>query len=277
MIRCVIVDDEPLAREGLADYVKEVDFLQLAGICGNPVELMKLLDQQPIELIFLDIHMPKMSGIDFLKIVQKQVMVILTTAYSDYALEGFQLDVLDYLLKPITFDRFFKAANKVKDYYQLQEAAAGATGGGTERGNAAGIGGVGGSGVAEAGISAGAGSAAGASAGADYFFIRCGSKYEKIFFSDILYVEGMQNYVTIYTRKGKYLTLLNLKHLEDRLDSKSFIRVHKSYIVAIDKIESIEGNEIFIQSHRVPISRSSREQVMKQVVDNKLWDKIRFS
>jgi two-component system, LytTR family, response regulator len=270
MIRCVIVDDEPLAREGLADYVKEVDFLQLAGTCGNPVELMKLLDQQPIELIFLDIHMPKMSGIDFLKIVQKQVMVILTTAYSDYALEGFQLDVLDYLLKPITFDRFFKAANKAKDYYQLQEAAAGAVSG-TGAGSAAGTGGVGGSGVAEAG------SAAGASAGADYFFIRCGSKYEKIFFSDILYVEGMQNYVTIYTRKGKYLTLLNLKHLEDRLDSKSFIRVHKSYIVAIDKIESIEGNEIFIQLHRVPISRSSREQVMKQVVDNKLWDKIKFS
>ncbi len=155
--------------------------------------------------------------------------------------------MLDYLLKPITLDRFLKSANKAKDYHHLLAKAHAMTGSDRE------------------------------TASADYFFIRCGSKYEKIFFVDILYVEGMQNYVTIYTKKGKYVTLLYLKNLEDNLDTQSFIRVHKSYIVSIDKIEAIEGNEIFIQSHRVPISRNYREQVIEKVVSNNLWDKIRFS
>src|SRR5579859_5809078 len=243
MINCVIIDDEPLAREGMTSYVREVDFLQLAGVCENPVELTKLLDQHPVDLIFLDIQMPKMNGLDFLKMVQNPPIVIITTAYPTYALDGFQLNVLDYLLKPITFDRFFKSVNKARDYYQLitrspQPAA---------------------------------------DAAADYFFIRCGSKYEKIFFNQILYIEGMQNYITIYTEKGRYVTLLYLKNLEGNLDSQSFIRVHKSYIVSISKIDAIEGNEIFIQSHRIPISRNHREEVIQRVVANKLWDKIKFS
>jgi len=243
MLNCVIIDDEPLAREGMADYVKEIDFLNLIDTCENPVALMKLMDQHPIDLIFLDIQMPKMNGIDFLKIIQKPPMVIITTAYPSYALEGFQLNVMDYLLKPITFDRFFKAVSKAREYHQLVNRAT------VQKTEAA----------------------------TDYFFIKCGSKYEKIHFEDILYVEGMQNYITIYTVKGKYVTLLYLKNLEQNLDSHAFIRVHKSYIVAIDKIEAIEGNEIFIQQHRIPISRNYREQVIEQVVSNKLWDKIRFS
>lgn len=243
MLNCVIIDDEPLAREGMADYVKEIDFLHLVDTCENPVALMKLMDQHPIDLIFLDIQMPKMNGIDFLKIIQKPPMVIITTAYPSYALEGFQLNVMDYLLKPITFDRFFKAVSKAREYHQLVNRA----------------------------------TVQKAEAATDYFFIKCGSKYEKIHFEDILYVEGMQNYITIYTLKGKYVTLLYLKNLEQNLDSHAFIRVHKSYIVAIDKIEAIEGNEIFIQQHRIPISRNYREQVIEQVVSNKLWDKIRFS
>ena len=246
MMNCVIIDDEPLAREGMANYVREIDFLQLTGTCENPVELMKLLDKHPVDLVFLDIQMPKMNGIDFLKIVQKPPMVIITTAFPTYALEGFQLNVLDYLLKPITFDRFFKSANKAKEYHQL---------------------------IINASMPAPQTTAE----GTDHFFIKCGSKYEKIYFDDILYVEGMQNYVTIYTRKGKYVTLLYLKHLEENLNRSSFIRVHKSYIVSIQKIEGIEGNEIFIQSHKIPISRNYREQVIEQVVMNKLWDKIKFS
>ena len=234
-MNCAIIDDEPLAREGIARYVKEVDFLQLIHTCENPVELMQLLDQQRVDLLFLDIHTPKMNGIDFLKIVQKPPIVIITTAFPSYALEGFQLNVLDYLVKPITLDRFLKSVNKARDYYHLLQRAEG---------------------NAEA---------------ADYFFIKCGSKFEKIHFADILYIEGMQNYVTIYTRKGKYVTLLYLKNLEENLDSQAFIRVHKSYIVSIDKIEGIEGNEIFIQSHRIPISRNYREQVIERVVSKKLW------
>lgn len=245
-MKCVIIDDEPLAREGLSNYVREVDFLHLVDTCTNPLELIQLLDKHPVDLIFLDIQMPKMNGLDFLKIVPKPPMVIITTAFPSYALEGFQLNVMDYLLKPITFDRFFKAANKAKEYYQLLNKTAQPEAHRTEKEE-------------------------------DYFFIKCGSKYEKIFFNDILYVQGMQNYVTIYTSKGKYMTLLYLKNLEENLDKKAFIRVHKSYIVSIDKIEGIEGNEIFIRSNKIPISRNYHDMVIEQVVKNKLWDKIRFS
>jgi DNA-binding LytR/AlgR family response regulator len=241
-INCIIVDDEPLAREGLGNYVREVDFLQLAGTCENPLELMKLLDRQPADLIFLDIQMPKMNGIEFLKIMQKPPMVVITTAYPTYALESFQLDVLDYLLKPITFERFFKAASKARDYHRLLTKPASADVIKTERPD-------------------------------DYFFIKCGSKYEKVPLDEILYVEGMQNYVNIFTLKGKYITMLSLKNLEENLAGKAFIRVHKSYIVAINKIDGIEGNEIFIQTSKIPISRNYREQVIGQVVTNRLWDK----
>lgn len=246
MINCVIIDDEPLAREGLANYVREVDFLHLTGTCENPLELIKLLDQHRVDLIFLDIQMPKMNGIDFLKIVKNPPMVVITSAYPSYALESFQLNVLDYLLKPITFDRFFKSANKAKDYHRLLTNSVLTN--------------------QQKDVS-----------DADYFFIKCGNKYEKIYFDDILYVEGMQNYVTIFTSKGKYVTLLNLKSLEQNLNARSFIRVHKSYIVSINKIDGIEGNAIFMQSHQIPISRNYREQVIARVVESKLWDKIKLS
>jgi two-component system LytT family response regulator len=251
MINCVIVDDEPLAREGMASYVKEVDFLQLVATCENPVELIKILDAHPVDLIFLDVQTPVMNGIDFLKIARKPPMVIITTAFPSYALESFQLDVLDYLLKPITFDRFFKAVNKAKDYHQLISRPA-SPGPGLQK--------------ADQG-------AAGKLQGDGYFFIKCGNKYEKIHFSDILYIQGRQNYVTICTDKGNYLTLLYLKNLEENLDEASFIRVHKSFIVSIGKIESIDGNEVLMQSYRIPISRNYREQVIERVVNSKLWAK----
>jgi len=239
MINCVIIDDEPLAREGIANYVREIDFLHLVETCDNPVELIKLLDKHDIDLVFLDIQMPKMNGIEFLKIVQKPPMIIITTAFPSYALESFQLDVLDYLLKPITFERFFKAANKAKDYHQLLSKPDLQK---TEQ-------------------------------AADYFFVKCGNKYEKIHFNEILYIQAKQNYVTICTEKGNYMTLLSLKNLEENLDSQLFIRVHKSFIVSINKIKAIEANEVIIQAHRITISRNYHEQVIKQVVKNKLWVK----
>lgn len=243
MINCVIIDDEPLAREGIASYVSDISFLTLIATCESAVEYTRLPPQQPIDLIFLDIQMPKINGLDFLKTIQNPPMVIITTAYPEYALEGFQLNVLDYLLKPVTFDRFFKSATKAKDYYHLLKKNHTSE-------------------VFPTGQST------------DYFFVKCGTKYEKIYFDDVLYVEGMQNYITIYTRKGKYITMHYLKTLEENyLNNHSFIRVHKSYIVAVNKIESIQGNEIFIDTHRIPISRNYREQVIQQVVMNKLWDK----
>jgi len=236
MINCVIVDDEPLAREGLANYVREVDFLNLCGVCENPLELVPLMDQQAIDLIFLDIQMPKMNGIEFLKIMQNPPMVVITTAYPSYALEGFQLNVLDYLLKPVTFERFFKAAAKARDYHKLLHKEL------TEREE-------------------------------DYFFIKCGSKYEKVFFEEILYVEAMQNYVTIYTTKGKYMTLLSLKSLEIKLPATGFIRVHKSFLAAINKIDGVEAAELFICGSRIPVSRTFHDQVMERVLGKKLLDK----
>lgn len=242
VLKCVIVDDEPLARECIANYVNEVDFLQLVGTGSNPLELARLLDENQVDLIFLDIQMPVINGIEFIKMTPTLPMVIITTAYPSYALEGFQLDVLDYLVKPIVFNRFYKAVNKAKDYHHLL----------SKSGNADGTGG---------------------NAAADYFFIKCDYKYERIYLNDILYIQALQNYVTIYTQKGKYITLLFLKNVEENLDKQNFMRVHKSYIVSIPKIEAIENNEIIIQSFRIPISRNYRDHVIDRVVNNKLWKK----
>ncbi|MDB5086047.1 MAG: Two component transcriptional regulator, LytTR family [Mucilaginibacter sp.] len=242
MINCVIVDDEPLAREGLIDFVEDVEFLHLAGTCENPVQLIRFLESHQVDLVFLDIQMPKMSGLDFLKVTKNPPMVILTTAFPNFALEGFKLNVLDYLLKPITFDRFFMAVNKARDYQRFLAFSSN-----TNPQKPVPV--------------------------EDFFFIKCGNKYEKIFFDDVLYLESMQNYVNIFTTKGKYITLINLKNLEQSFDNSSFMRVHKSYMVSIRKIEVIEGNEIFMQSFRIPLSRSYRDQVLEQVVTNRLWDK----
>lgn len=241
ILNCVTIDDEPLAREGISNYIREIDFLRMVGSGSNPVELIQLLDSQAVDLVFLDIQMPIMNGIDYLKMAQNPPMIIITTAYPSYALEGFQLDVMDYLLKPITFNRFFKAVNKAKNYAQLQLASATETNSGTET--------------------------------EDYFFIKCENKYEKIFFVDILYIQAMQNYVIIHTSKGKYLTLLYLKNVEQYLEGQPFMRVHKSYIVAIPKIEAIDNNELLIEDHRIPISRNFKDRVLKQIVDDKLWKK----
>lgn len=241
MLKCVIIDDEPLARECITNYVREVDFLQLAGTGSNPLELTKLLDEQDIDLVFLDIQMPVINGIEFLKMAQDPPMVIITTAYPSYALEGFQLDVLDYLVKPITFSRFFKAVSKAKDYHQLLVKSSTTDPAKTEA--------------------------------PDYFFIKCDYKYERIYINEILYIQAMQNYITIHTIKGKYITLLYLKSIEQNLDPQSFIRVHKSYIVSIPKIESIENNEIIIQSFRIPISRNYHADVLERVVNSRLWKK----
>lgn len=243
MINCAIIDDEPLARDGMASYVSDISFLTLAATCESAVEYSTLSPQQPVDLIFLDIQMPKINGLNFLKTMQHPPMVIVVTAYPEYALEGFQLNVLDYLLKPVTFDRFFQSATKARDYHHL-----------LKKNHSSDV-----SPVSET---------------ADYFFVKCGTKYEKVYFDDVLYVEGMQNYITIHTRRGKYITMHYLKTLEENyLNNQLFIRVHKSYIVSVNKIESIQGNEIVIGTHRIPVSRSYREQVMQQVVMNKLWDR----
>ncbi|RFS17792.1 LytTR family DNA-binding domain-containing protein [Emticicia sp. C21] len=236
-LRCVIVDDEPLASEGLTKYIEVIDYLEPAFVAENPIELNKILENERIDLIFLDIQMPHMTGLEFLKIKANLPMVIITTAYPNYALEGFQFDVVDYLLKPITFNRFFKATNKAKELFWLKNQKPENPTQQTEP---------------------------------DYLFIKCESKYEKILIDEILFVQALQNYVIIFTTRGKYMTLLPLKTVEEYLDPNRFLRVHKSYLVAIAKIGSIENNDITIQTHLIPISRTMREQVIEIVVKRKL-------
>ncbi len=238
MIKCVVIDDEPLARECINNYIAEIGFLEKVGEGNSPVELINILNQKKVDLIFLDIQMPTINGIDFLKITPNLPMVILTTAYPSYALEGFDLDVLDYLLKPITLKRFIKAANKANDFFQLQNASNPLVMDNKSE---------------------------------DYFFIKCDHKFEKIYFADILFVQALQNYVSIHTSDRKYISLLSLKSVEEKLKNKNFIRTHKSYIISIPKIDSIESHEILIGSDCIPISRNYRKEVKEKILSDKLW------
>ncbi|GAB5526215.1 MAG: LytTR family DNA-binding domain-containing protein [Roseivirga sp.] len=235
MIQCCVVDDEPLARECLINYIEEIDFLELAGTCNNPMELDKVLSKQRIDLIFLDIQMPMMNGIDFLKSNRSLPPVIFTTAYPSYALEGYQLDVLDYLLKPITLDRFYQAAVKARDYLVL---------------------------VADKAEKV---------ATDDYFFVKCDSKYEKIFLDQVLFIQAQQNYIVIHTQQEKYMTLLNLKSVSENLNPDHFVKTHKSFIVAKKHVQSIDNSEALIGKHRIPISRTYREEAMQKLLGERLW------
>lgn len=224
-IRCIIVDDEPLARKGLKEYIADVNFLELAGEYDSPIKAAEMLQQEQIDLMFLDIQMPRMTGIEFLRSLPLPPQVIFTTAYPDYAVESFELNVLDYLVKPISFERFMKAVLKAKNQQQKNTT--------------------------------------------DYFFIKCDNKLEKIAYQDILFAEALQNYVAIHTSSRKFITYLTFKGVEDYLPGDKFVKVHKSFIVALDKIDSIEGNELLIGSSHIPISRNLKEEVMERILNNR--------
>ena len=234
-LRCVVTDDEPMARKGLQGYIEKIDFLELVGVCENALELNSLLKQQQVDLLFLDIEMPYMTGIEFMKNLPVPPKVIFTTAYDKYAIQGFELEVLDYLLKPISFERFMKAANKAYDQIKMNKAAAGAE--------------------------------------ADHLFVKADNKLEKIRFDEILFIEALENYIGIYTAGKKIVTHSTMKALQEKLPSQRFIQPHKSYIVAIDKINSIEGNVLHIQQYQVPISKYLKEEIMEKIVNNSLLKK----
>lgn len=233
-INSLIIDDEPLARKGLKEYVEEVDFLQLAGEFENPLRAAETLRQGGIQLLFLDIQMPKISGLDFFRSLQPAIPVIFTTAYPQYALDGFELNALDYLVKPVSFERFYKAALRAKEYYEVREKNA----------------------------REGPGSA-------EYFFIKADNKLVKIFFRDVLFAEALQNYVIIQTTDKKYITYLTFKAIEEYLPASGFLKTHKSYIIAASKIDSIEGNDIRIGTHHIPISRNLKDEVMEKLLKGK--------
>lgn len=236
MLTCIIIDDEPLARKGLKEYIADVDFLELAGEFDNPLKATDALSRQQVHLLFLDIQMPKISGIDFLRTLQNPPLVILTTAYPQYALEGFDLSVLDYLLKPISFDRFFKAVMKARDHYEHRQPA-------------------------NVNVQQ--------ELKDDYIFIKADNKLVKLAYNEIVFVEALQNYVALHTADKKFITYLTFKSIEESLPADLFLKVHKSYLVAIAKIASIEGNEIIAGSHRIPISRNLKDEVMERLLKGK--------
>ena len=233
-INCIIIDDEPLARKGLNEYIGDTGFLHLMGEFDSPLKATELLGKGEVDLVFLDIQMPKITGIEFIKSLKNAPPVIFTTAYPNHALEGFEVNAMDYLVKPVSFERFLKAALKAKEYYEVREKNS------TTK-----------------------------NADSDYFFIKADGRLVKIFYDDILFAEGLQNYVTIHTKEKKYITYLTFKAVEDYLPAQQFIKVHKSYIVSAAQIESIEGNEVLISGHHIPISRGLKEDVMDKLLKGK--------
>lgn len=233
LINCLVIDDEPLARKGLKEYINDVDFLTFSGEFENPLQAAGILKEGTNQLLFLDIEMPKISGVDFAKTMQQKPPVIFTTAYPQYALDGFELNALDYLVKPISFERFLKAAYKAHEFYELKMKNISQS-------------------VAEK--------------DKEYLFIKSDNKLVKLFYNDILFIEALQNYVCIQTTTKKYITYLTIKSVEEFLPANLFLKTHKSFIVAASKIDSIDGNTITIGVHQIPISRNSKDEVIGKLL-----------
>lgn len=242
MINCLVVDDEQHAIDILKHYISQTPFLHLAASTTNPMEALQTVNEQKIELIFLDIQMPELSGIDFIKAIQGKARVILTTAYSEFALESYELDVVDYLLKPIRLPRFLQAVQKVAD--ALRDTDAGTHTTGTPAGEAD-----------------------------DYIFVKTESKGKllKINLADINYIEGMKNYVAIHCSERKTLVYTSMKELEERLPKKGFLRVHKSFIIPVAKITGIEGNLLRLKgvNNEVLIGENYKADLM-EIIRNKI-------
>lgn len=227
---CLIVEDEPLAAEVLEEYINQVPFLELKAKCRDAFSAMEKLQQEKISLIFLDIHLPKLKGLEFVKTLKNPPQIIITTAYQDYALQGYELNIVDYLLKPIEFSRFLMAVNKlVSNGNVLPDKL-------TEP-----------------------------SMVRPYLFFSVNKKKVKIFLDEILYIESLKEYIRITTINKSILTKFQLGHVEEMLTKKSFIRVHRSFIVAKDKIDAFSAMSVEINGNEIPIGRSYKEKVFSEL------------
>ena len=243
MIKCLIVDDEPLALDIIEDYISKIPFLTLYKRLQNPIEALTLVQEEKVDLVFLDVQMPELTGIQFLKIANDKCKVILTTAYPEYALDGYEHNVVDYLLKPIAFDRFYKAAQKAQDMLcniPSQPLPP----------------------VAEIAPNNGFTHA--------FIFVKTEYKIQKIYLDDILFIEGLKDYISIYTKTERIITLQSMKKIDEALPNHLFVRVHKSYIVALDKIESIERSRITIGDKVIPIGDTHRDHFFKMIEDKNI-------
>lgn len=253
-MKCIIVDDEPLAREGMKLNIQELPSLELVGSFENAMQANDFLSKNDVDLMFLDIQMPEVTGLDFLKTLnlKKPPFVILTTAYPQFALEGYALDVIDYLVKPISMDRFIKAVNKVDYYYNLREKAGSeASTPTTPPANDSPVG----SDNADA---------------EDFIFIRADRKYMKVFFREINYIEGLKDYVIVYTDEQKIVTAMNIKTIESQLPSNIFVRVSKSYIINLQHIKAVDNNFVMIKDKEIPIGKAFKDNFLNNVVNKRL-------
>ena len=239
-IRCIAIDDEPLALDIIKDYCSKVPFLDLIRTFDNAVESIEFIRTSKIDLIFLDIQMEELTGIQLLNALKTRPYVIFTTAFDSYAIQGFELDVIDYMLKPISFDRFVKGVDKVYEKMQIEQMAK------IQHESPATI----------------------AAPEETYFFVKTETRMEKVRYADVLYIEGMGDYWRIITTNKKIMSLLNYKKLEEMLPSRQFVRVHKSFIVAMDKIESVERNRIKIADRLIPVSETYRKTFF-DLIENK--------
>jgi DNA-binding LytR/AlgR family response regulator len=230
MINCLAIDDETPALDILEDNIRRIPFLHLAGRCKNAYAAMESLQQTPVDLLFLDIEMPGISGLSFLKSLPNKPMVIFITAYRNYAVEGFELDVLDYLVKPVAFDRFLKAVNKALEYQGFKQKEGGPV-------------------------------------FPDFLFIHTEYQLTKIVLQEITYIEGLRNYIKIHfsNTTKPILSKLSLKAFEEKLPAGKFIRVHKSFIVSLDKISSIRNDIIRIGQRDIPLSKGCRDSFFKKI------------
>ncbi len=235
MIKTLIVDDEPLALDIIESYIEKIPDLTLIGRCENAIDANNIIQNQEVDLLFLDIQMPQMTGIELVKSLRNVPKIVFTTAYSEYAIEGFELDAVDYLLKPIAFDRFLKAVNKAKEGLTVKSPIA------QEE---------------------------------DFFFVKADKKLVKIHFNEILYIEGLKDYVIIKKNSGRVITLQTMKSLESKLPSNIFMRVHRSYIMNINQIKAVVGNSIEIseggQTKHIPIGKNYKDDLVSIIENNKL-------
>jgi DNA-binding LytR/AlgR family response regulator len=236
---CIIVDDEPLARQGMELNIANVSTLQLLGSFSNALAASDFLRKENVDLMFLDINMPELSGLDFLKSLRDAPMVIFTTAYPQYALESYELEAIDYLVKPIRIERFLKAVNKAENYLKLLQQ---------EANNNCQV----------------------EKIEDDYVFIKADRKYFKIYFKEILYIEGLKDYVVIYTSDNKIITSMNVKTIAAQLPPAIFARVSKSYIVNTLHISSLDNEIIYIQSNEIPLGQSYRDDFLQQYIEGKI-------
>ncbi len=234
-LTCIAVDDEPLALDLLEDNIRQVPFLQLRAKCRNAMEALSVMQREPVDLIFLDIQMPGLTGLQFIQSLAVKPMVILLTAYEKYALEGFNLDVIDYLVKPVSFDRFLKACNKAWEFFKLKNQPATLPG-------------------------------ADQSAEPGYFFVNADYSLVKVVIDEIVLVEALKDYIKIHLTQGKPLVIrMPMKVIEEKLPPKKFARIHKSYIVSLAQITSIRKGLVYLGTTELPLSDNYKDALLERI------------